>query len=488
MNQYDPRWQRLAGLTAALVLLASAAVRYLAGSGELWLDEIWTVFLAQSPLVTSPGDIFTGLHQENNHYLNTLWVWWMGPQPNWVVYRLPAILAGAASVAVAGLIGKPRSISAALLAMLLTGGSYLLVHYSSEARGYSSAVFFALAALYCQESLFRRPAWPAALLTAACSIGGILSQPVFLAFYGALVLWSAWKAWFPPKGQRRQRGLWCLSHFPPLLFFVWLYEVDLWQVVNAGGPVYSAAEMVAETLSLAIGGPDGTDGRLVAAGVCALALGWSLWSLRRTERDWCVLAILAIVVMPALLLIATGRREIYPRYFVIPVALTALTFAWALARLWNAGTRRIRSAVLVACALYLAGNGTHIARLLTYGRGAYIEALDFMARETEGDEIAVGSDFDFRNKMVLGYYQAYLPEPKYITYLDVEQRQQRPCEWLVVHDLDRRARPEAELQFGRTRYTLQKFYPYAGLSGWSWSVYRRESSRTAGLSAPHSQP
>ncbi|MSR58231.1 MAG: hypothetical protein EXS05_11210 [Planctomycetaceae bacterium] len=467
----DYRQARLAALTAALILLAAAAVRYLAGCDGLWLDEIWTLILAQE--VRSPGQILTGLHQENNHYLNTLCVWWLGPQSNWIVYRLPAMLAGAASVGVAGLIGRRRSRSAALLAMLLTGSSYLMIHYSSEARGYSFAICFALMALDFQENLFRRPGLPVAFCTAGCSIAGILSQPVYLAFYAALVVWSAWKAWFPPKGLGRIRGLWWLSHLPPLLFFVWLYEVDLWQVVNAGGPVYSAGDVVAQTASLAIGGPDGP-GQFAAATLCAVAFALSLWRLWRSDRDWCVLAVLAIVVMPALLLIATGRREIYPRYFVIPVALLGLTIAFALASVWQNGSRPARSAVIVLCGAFVVANGIHVTRLVTYGRGGYMQAVEYLAEHTPGDEITVGSDFDFRNEMVLAFYRNYLPEPKQLTYLKTEQRRKRNSEWLLIHSLDRRFEPASEVHAGRTRYVLRQFYPYAGLSGWGWGLYHRD--------------
>lgn len=467
----DDRQARLAALTAALLLLASAAIRYLAGCDGLWLDEIWTLLLAQT--VGSPVEILTGLHHENNHYLNTLCVWWLGPQTNWIVYRLPAMLAGAVAVGVAGLIGRRRSRPAALLAMLLTGSSYLLIHYSSEARGYSFAVCFALSALYCQESLFRRPGRPVALCTALCSIAGILSQPVYLAFYAALVIWSAWKAWFPAKGHERLRGLWCVSHFPALLFFVWLYEVDLWRVENAGGPIYSAGEIVAQTLSLTIGGPDGA-GQFAAAALGAVAFALSLWRLWRSDRDWCVLAVLAIVVMPALLLIATGRREIYPRYFVIPVALMGLTMAFALAAVWESGTRPARATVFLLCGAFVVGNGMHVTRLVTYGRGGYLQAMEYLAEHTAGDDITIGSDFDFRNHMVLAFYQAYLPEPKHLTYLNTGQRQKRASEWLLVHSLDRRFQPAAQVREGRTRYVLKEFYPYAGLSGWGWGLYHRD--------------
>ncbi|HTI49367.1 MAG TPA: hypothetical protein VL475_00395, partial [Planctomycetaceae bacterium] len=469
---------RLAIALAALVLLLAAAARYFSGGDGLWLDEIWTLTLAFSPKVTSPWDILTGMHQENNHYLNTFCVWLLGPQSDWMLYRLPPMIAGTASVAIAGLIGRRRSDVAALLAMLLVGASYVLIHYSSEARGYSFAVCFSLLCLDCQERVLSGARWPAVAGTAASAIAGVLSQPVFLAFYGALLVWSAGKITL--MIQARRKGRWrslqqCgLCHIPPLVFFAWLYAVDLRRVFNAGGPVYPLTEVVLQTFSLAGGGPDGA-GQTAGAILVILTFIVSLAILWRVDRGWCVLALLAIVVMPALLLIATGRREVYPRYFVIPITLLNVTFAFGLAAVWKSGTAlpRLMGGVLLAASLI--GNGIHVARLLEFGRGGNLQTVQFLDEHTAGREISVGSDFDFRNRMVLLFYSQYLSDPRRLHYYLQNQWPARGPEWLLVHNLDRRFKPAPDLtdDAGR-RYHLARFYPYAGLSGWCWAVYRNE--------------
>jgi hypothetical protein len=462
-------------LLAVIILLLAAAVRYFSGRDGLWLDEIWTLTLAFSPKVGSPWDILTGLHQENNHYLNTFCVWLLGPRTDWMLYRIPAMIAGTAAVALAGQIGRRRGELAALLAMLLVGASYVLVHYSSEARGYSFAVCFALLCLDGQERIFAGTGRMATATVAFSAIAGVLSQPVFLAFYGALLVWSAGKIVLLIQTRRkiRWRSLrqWGLCHVPPLVFFAWLYAVDLRQVFNAGGPIYPLTEVIAQTLSLAGGGPDGA-GQMAGALVVLLAFLASLAVLWRVDRDWCLLAILAIVLMPALLLAAVGRKEVYPRYFVIPIALLNLTFAFALATVWNAGPRRARTAGALALIAALLGNGIHVVRLLEFGRGGNLRLVRFLEERTAGKEIGVGSDFDFRNRMVLLFYSQYLSDPRRLHYYAQNQWPDHGPEWLLIHDLDRRFVPAAELTdpLGR-QFHLVRFYPYAGLSGWCWAVY-----------------
>ncbi|MFN0052719.1 MAG: hypothetical protein ACKV0T_11045 [Planctomycetales bacterium] len=457
-------------LAGGLVLL-SAALRYAAGRDGLWLDEIWTLLLVfDQRLVIWPLDILTHVHHENNHYLNSLWIWLVGPGADGLWYRLPAMLAGTVAVPLAGLIARRRSVPGGWLAMLLVGSSYLLIHYSSEARGYASAVAFALACLECQERLWltRDGRW--SLGVAACAILGVLSQPVFLAFYGALLVWSACRIWTFPTGRRRGVGQWCQSHLPPLAFIAWLYVVDLRTVVNGGGPIYPIGEVVVQTLSLIAGGPEAA----FTAALLGLAFILSLAIIWKFDRAWCGLAALGILVMPALLLVAVRRQEVYPRYFVIPAVLILLTLAIGMGRLWERGGSPVRGMCGMLVGLLLVGNGLHVARLLERGRGGYAAALERMVADTRVPLITVGSDHDFRNGMLLAYYGQGMARER-LQYLPRKQWPPEGPEWYLVHSLDRDFVPEREIVGGQRHYVLVAYYPTAGLSGWGWGIYRQQN-------------
>src|SRR5262245_64079 len=71
----------------AVILLAAGALRFAAGRGSLWLDEIWTLDDVRLR-VASIVDIFT-MGEENNHYLNTLVVWLLGPEQEGIAFRIP---------------------------------------------------------------------------------------------------------------------------------------------------------------------------------------------------------------------------------------------------------------------------------------------------------------------------------------------------------------------------------------------------------------
>ena len=93
-------------LGAAGILLVSAVLRFLGAQGDLWLDEIWTLN------ITSEMDhaylIFWGPYLDNNHFLNTFYVYLVGTESSAAVLRGLAVVSGIASVAVGGLIGLRR--------------------------------------------------------------------------------------------------------------------------------------------------------------------------------------------------------------------------------------------------------------------------------------------------------------------------------------------------------------------------------------------
>jgi hypothetical protein len=476
--RFDARF----GLATGAIVLVAAVLRVAAGCDRLWLDEIWSVQLIRH--VAWPIDILTSLHHENNHYLNTFWIWLLGPEARGQLYRLPAMLAGTAAVAIAGLIAPPRGHAAVLFALILSATSYVQVHYSSEARGYALAVCFALLSLHCTQTWLARRRVGGARCTAFAAIAGVLSQPVFLVWYGALLVWSAWKVATAIEGKRRLWRQWFWSHLAVLLFTGWLYLVDIREMVNGGGPIYPLFNIVVETLALAVGGIEfGPQATWIAAMVVLLYLG-ALIVLWKEDRDFALLSVLAVWIMPVAVVVLTGRREIYPRYFVIPIALLHLTFAFALAGIWK-GFPRARWAAVAALAVCLAGNGLHIARLIRLGRDNGETMLRDLARGTGGKRTSLGSDQDFRASMVLGYFAPRVPEAGQLVYYNEQEWPPLGPEWLLFQSLDRTYVPEEELVVRRRRYRLARFYPHAGLSGWSWATYHNEAYTKEDDSGPN---
>src|SRR5215471_21470034 len=118
-------------------------VRVFAAHNDLWFDEVWSLELLRER-GHSFVDVFTNIKESNNHHLCSLWMWFVGQNASSLVYRLPSVLASIGTIVLAALIGLRQSRLAGCIAVILTSWSYLLIHFGTEARGYSVAIFFAL--------------------------------------------------------------------------------------------------------------------------------------------------------------------------------------------------------------------------------------------------------------------------------------------------------------------------------------------------------
>ena len=85
-------------------------------------------------------DVFTGVHSDNNHYLNTLWMYWMKGTEDAGVLRLLSVICGVLTIPAAWWLGVQRGRGMAGVYAGMVACSYPLIHFSSEARGYSGAV------------------------------------------------------------------------------------------------------------------------------------------------------------------------------------------------------------------------------------------------------------------------------------------------------------------------------------------------------------
>src|ERR1700722_8433031 len=91
-------------IIVAALLLGAAAVRLAGINDQLWLDEIWSINLARTAATVS--DILFTLHHDNNHWINTLYVHFLGPGRAWWVYHIPAEVTGIGTVVVGWLLAR----------------------------------------------------------------------------------------------------------------------------------------------------------------------------------------------------------------------------------------------------------------------------------------------------------------------------------------------------------------------------------------------
>ena len=441
-------------------------VRIAAAQGELWLDEIWSYRLAH--LAAGPLAIFTSLHNDNNHYLNTLYLRFI-PEgtASWWLYRLPVLVLGTATIGLAAAIARAQSQLAALAAAVLTASSFLLIVYSSEARGYAIAVFFGFACMIAVARYLdtRRAAW--ALLAACCATLGLLGHLTFLHALAGLICYVLL------RGSRAHPGRLvadlAVLFLGPLVMLVVLYVTDLRHLQLGGGPLTAAGDIAANALSLAAGGPETGGWKVVATLVAFAATIGSIAAVHRSGSDLWILFLVTGLIAPAVTLAVVDTGLIYERYLLVALAFSTLSFAWLADRLFYR-SRPIGGTLLV---LFVLANGLRTWEFIRDGRSHYLPALTAILDESSAARISLGSDHDFRNGRVVDFYRPFVSGGARIDYQMQGEWSAGGPDWLLTHHLEPVFEPRQEITvLGRYRYRLVQAYPYPGVSGWHLALYR----------------
>ena len=457
---------------AAMLVVVASGVRLMGAGNDLWLDEIWPVFVTTQ--LHSPFDVFT-LHHEINHYLNTLWLYFSGFGASAARYHALSLACGMASVVVAALIGWRRGRRAALFAMILIGFSYELVAYSAEARGYSPLVLFSLLSYYVLDLYLERPRWKLAVLYAGCATLGLLSQPMFVSFLGAATIWSLCRLVRSGRrfGQAVLAALACQG--VPIAVLAALYLIDMRHIVPGGG---SEANSLLCAIGLgfawALGTPQDHAADFVFSIMALLGAGVGLRILHREGSDKWMFFAAVVFLFPIGLIFARNSDVVYTRHFMVATTFLLVLWSEALALLWTHG-RRARCAGMALLAAYLGFNGWHIADWAVHKRGQPGEALRYIAEHTPGTTATIGGEHDFRIGLVVNYYCLSMPEAKRCRYFVSNDCPQSGLDWIITQAESwmPSATPPSELwdKWGN-RYQWVKTYRTAPLSGLHWFLYR----------------
>ncbi|MBC7782901.1 MAG: hypothetical protein H7144_03600 [Burkholderiales bacterium] len=420
-------------------------IRLAAASGGPWLDEIWSWEIARS------GDVLVA--HDNNHLLNTLWLWLMRDITSTLAWRLPAAVCGAASVWVAAVILRRLGREHALVGALLVAVAHPLVVYQSEARGYSSMLLCLLIAIELQLRMLhatgsRRVLRMAMMLTATA---GVLSHLSFSAVY-VLIAMAAMlmhrfsrQAILDHAGGLVMTGIWWLSFGRRMSI--------------GGGPELSVIDVLSHAAAdvIGYGAAWGTAPIWIVAGAVAV----SAVMLFQRNRALAILLIAIVIAYPLIVLLARDRL-VYVRYFLPAIVCGLLLLSAAIGELISR-----RPTCLAGVVLLLVMAKCHAVRdipLLAHGRDRHALAIAEIMRSSP-ERPTVGSDADFQLRTILDYYahlngSASVPKAAFVD--DAPQ-------WLVVMH-----HPSPQLLVsGGYAYELDTSYKAHALSGIPWQIYRR---------------
>lgn len=463
--------------TAVASFAVGIGLRLFAAQNDLWFDEVWTLQLLRER-VHSFSDVFTNLKHSNNHHLCSLWMWLVGQNASAFLYRLPSVLASIGTIILAWLIGSRHSRLAGCVAVILTSWSYLLIHFGTEARGYSLTIFFALLAWYALQQFEEKRRWSWLIIFWSAVVLGFLAHLEFAVCFAGLVIWSLWRfTRNMSKWQHAALVLFALFTVPVMLLLVF-YFVSIRGMELAGGPSYRLWPLLIKTASYTLGGPrSGAAAAIIALAAVAASCVAMIYAKYDGDDRWIFYAIVAAT--PLVLIAIAQPAQLHLRYFVISVAMSLLLFSSAYASTLRRGVAGLAIG-LAMLALYVTGNAANTFSLLRFGRGQQLAALLFIETHSNDKTVLITSNADLGIGMLVNYYKSYLKRPDDLQYVDhatLKEDYARTngfslgAEWLIFYRDDLTKQPPRVTDEYGNSYQLVTIYRGSDLSGSNWLLY-----------------
>ena len=471
--QAENRW-----LGVGLFLSAGAFALLLitAARGDLWFDELWSLSAALG--APDAWSIF-GMRHDNNHLLNTLWLRMCGDQHDFRIYRGLSILCGALALPLISWIAfRKWGTRAAILALWFFGLSYPIVLLASEARGYAGAVLCGLAVYGLLQSCGGRLTVGRVALFPLITAAGLGFHGTFAFMIPALgianVVSSSRGGCFGPKRLSQSAQLFAL---PLLVTAVWYFS--FWRLIEiGGGPKAHLLDVVGEAASFALGLPVSPVWGLVSLGIVIVLCGFGAWLFRGSPEADDVFFPLLIIAIPAGILLIQQPEYLHFRYFIVCVPFLYLLIAGLVECGWKAGPVWLRVVIGIALLGTASLQVARIANLVDVHRGTYRAALADIWQASGNGTITVASDYDQNSDIMVAFYSPAPRPDKKLQYVRGNENLVRDTDWFLFQTQDNRQvmEPRILAPSGST-YLLYRDYPFEGVSGWRWILYRRVSEK-----------
>jgi len=470
----------------AIGLIAAAVLRIAGLWTELWMDEILSVRLVEA--VQSPLGVFADIHSDNNHYLNSLWLWAVGSRaPGWLM-RLPPLVLGVALVAVVYRITRARGRTEAAVTAALFVVSYPLIHYSSEARGYGYLVLLTLLAYGAFRRWSAGGGWLAGATYAVVSALAFLAHLGFVTVFVAFLLWSVLEVLDSKENRARSAGSHAAVHVLPTVTLLVLYLVDVRFMTAAGGfAKLDPMESLAGAAGLVVGVAPGA----VAVAVAACAWAAIAFGVRRRYADSRPETIFLVAAIVLSLVSGALPGYGYPRYYLTALLFSLLFLGHSIAAAMTSERWKVLGIALLV--MVSAVNLAQTLRFASVGRGMYREAAAYMAADAGFGPVTVAGSHDMGSVLALDYYGAPPGgEDVFEYYCHVastygcsrarpsSSRGEDPPRFYLLASLsDRFSPPEVLSVPDLDEYRFVRSYPKYGLSGVTWVLYERSGPQSA---------
>lgn len=478
-------WLKAETLLLIGILVLGFGLRLWAATGDLWFDEIWTVKSAQG--LASAGEIFTQWISDNNHPLNSLYVFWFQEQTHAVSIRAFSIAVGTGSILAAYWAAAARGLRVRLLFAFQVAVAFPFVLYGSEARGFAGMSLCAIIAVgIVERHLNTNKDSPYAIALAGCVVVGGLFHMTFFLLAFALGLWVLstrlrQEDWHIGNAVSRVYRFFRPAIFSLLFFAVLLNALLLLNpatIVEVGSIAHFEWHQVDkgyDRLLRHFFGIEQTPPFITQVLLLAALFAALKYARRKpkTHPDITVLAAIALGIIPLNMVVAHLPNLQYPRYFLGLLVVLCYWLAILIAQASKASRlkRFIAAALSVA---FIAGQVSQFVGFSEPRRGQYRLAIEQMSQA--GGALYSAAE-PHRTVVTIDYFLATHFQDGSLTHISPEDIEcATPPQWYIVefriplaHLPQHETLPAQDCELV---FDLYEAFPHYRLSGISWAIYR----------------
>ena len=393
----------------------------------------------------------------------------MGEQSQWFLYRLLSLACGIATVWLIGAVASDHGNHARLFAMGLAAISLPLILYSGEARGYAPLLCFTLLAYLNSPE---RSTSPSAMQIAMFWIASLLAILSHLTF--SFVLAGIGLSWLITQLRDRtpvvdifKQGtrIFAVPVTVCLIVLIQIYSHVRPETGGQNNPLDVSIQLALASLGIATTGLTKW-----VAGITAMTLFVMGALLARRKM---IGLFLIVIFVPSVTFGVIDSPYVFSRYFLVLVPFFLVAVGISLQELWaKRGAFRILAIGVIAIAVI--GGSMRLIPMYQYGKGDYPLAISGIFDLAGGTSFTVGSDHDFRNRLILDFYTRSRVDAKQMTYIKQDSLLETPPDFFITHWFDKSKTAAQHIALGEaTIYEIVGEYRYAGYSGWNWAVYRK---------------
>ncbi|MBL4693156.1 MAG: hypothetical protein JKY92_07495 [Magnetovibrio sp.] len=463
---------------AAVIVVVGFLVRLQGAFGELWFDEIWSLNAALG--LDAWHEAFWKLPKDNNHPLNTWWLYMMGPGRAPWVYHFLSVTTGTVSIVVAGWIAA-RNVNhnralRLLTAMALVAILYPFVNFGSEARGYGPMMLWALLAFTSIEPI-TTTAWQARWSYGIVGILGVLSHfamlPILVALsvtFGVRQILNGHTMVQAFQATVRLNG--------PLIGGLLVIVSGIFYGVSSqnvllgfGGSTLTCVDQscfgtaLDEMVRFSTGGFEPQKPGLFSGLYIITMIGSVAW-LAAIGNVRALPLGLILVGIPALFYISGQPAIPHGRYFFAVFVFVPVLIVEVMAELKKRG-RGASLLAMLSVVVLLAANGWAVKQFLATGRGDYAHALTYILKNSKPGPIDIATEVNVQLKTVMDFNQHLQAPERNIQIVKYKDMPQVKPPWLISVTIHTNHLPKTACS-GKLLYTLVHGYGHWGMAGSTW--------------------